>query len=381
MQALTSFMNNPLAVSIFVILISSLVGFYVSSRIRDRCLRDFDGFMVTVEDKAGKIAWGTLRTYSSGMEMKYGSTVQDTQGHVENSYILYDKELANLQAIYRFHDDQTEQSQKRRTREIRRTYQPTLFRRALRALRNLFNTFKDAIVQATNTVLGYRAAQSPTNLVLSRHKELTDSGMQLLAGAVGNAYEPILERYIGQYVVVEVLRGTTVEEEYGILKEYTAKYLELLNVKVEVPPRVFLKDAATVDGKAIQTEQDDRVVRVTNPLARVLFVEAIKCGDRTRRVDVLVPAQGDAEIALLGEEAGSSVTLDLSVRCLADLIVPRAVAAVRHAGKREKLSLETLLGLDDLPDLPWVKRLIGEPSTGADLVRLTLTATADESVD
>jgi hypothetical protein len=381
MQALTGFMNNPLAVSIFVILISSLVGFYVNSRIRDRCLRDFDGFMVTVEDKAGKIAWGTLRTYSSGMEMKYGSTVQDTQGHVENSYILYDKELANLQAIYRFHDDQTEQSQKRRTREIRRTYQPTLFRRVLRALRNLFNTFKDAIVQATNTVLGYRAAQSPTNLVLSKHKELTDSGMQLLTGAVGNAYEPILERYIGQYVVVEVLRGTTVEEEYGILKEYTAKYLELLNVKVEVPPRVFLKDAATVDGKAIQTEQDDRIVRVTNPLARTLFVEAIKCGDRTRRVDVIVPAQSDAEIALMGEEAGSSVTLDLSVRCLADLIIPRAVAVVRHAGKREKLSLETLLGLDDLPDLPWVKRLIGEPSKGADLVRLTLTATADESVD
>jgi len=381
MQALTNFYNNPLAVSIFVILISSLVGFYVSSRIRDRCLRDFDGFMVTVEDKAGKIAWGTLRTYSSGMEMKYGSTVQDTQGHVENSYILYDKELANLQAIYRFHDDQTEQSQKRRTREIRRTYQPTLFRRALRALRNLFNTFKDAIVQATNTVLGYRAAQSPTNLVLSKHKELTDSGMQLLAGAVGNAYEPILERYIGQYVVVEVLRGTTVEEEYGILKEYTAKYLELLNVKVEVPPRVFLKDAATADGKAIQTEQDDRVVRVTNPLARTLFVEAIKCGDKTRHVNVLVPAQGDAEIALMGEEVGNSVTLDLSVRCLADLIVPRAIAAVRHAGKREKLSLETLLGLDDLPDLPWVRRLIGEPSTGADLVRLTLTATADESAD
>ena len=381
MQALTNFYNNPLAVSIFVILISSLVGFYVSSRIRDRCLRDFDGFMVTVEDKAGKIAWGTLRTYSSGMEMKYGSTVQDTQGHVENSYILYDKELANLQAIYRFHDDQTEQSQKRRTREIRRTYQPTLFRRALRALRNLLNTFKDAIVQAANTVLGYRAAQSPTNLVLSKHKELTDSGMQLLAGAVGNAYEPILERYIGQYVVVEVLRGTTVEEEYGILKEYTAKYLELLNVKVEVPPRVFLKDAATADGKAIQTEQDDRVVRVTNPLARTLFVEAIKCGDKTRHVNVLVPAQGDAEIALMGEEVGNSVTLDLSVRCLADLIVPRAIAAVRHAGKREKLSLETLLGLDDLPDLPWVRRLIGEPSTGADLVRLTLTATADESAD
>jgi hypothetical protein len=370
MQGLTAFMNNPLTISLFVILLSSLVGFYVNSRVRDRCLRDFDGFMTTVEDKAGKIAWGTLRTYSSGLELRYRSTVQDAEGHVENSYILYDKELANLQAIYRFHDDQTEQSQRCRTREIRRTYQPTLFRRAMRALRNLFSTFKDAIVQATNTILG-----------LSKHKELTDSGFQLLTRAVGNAYEPILERYIGQYVVVEVLRGTTVEEEHGILKEYTAKYLELLNVKVEVPPRVFLKNAATADGKAIQIEQDKGVVRVTNPFARTLLVEAVKCGDKTRRVNALVPPQGHIEIALLEEEAGSMVTLELSVRCLTDLIVPRAVAVVRHAGKRETLSLETLLGLDDLPALPWVKRLIGESAMGADLVRLTLKTSADERPD
>lgn len=45
-------------------------------------------------------------------------------------------------------------------------------------------------------------------------------------------------------------------------------------------------------------------------------------------------------------------------RCLRDLAVPRTSALVRHAGKQEKLTWEEWLGLDDLPSLPWLKRLV-----------------------
>jgi hypothetical protein len=356
MQAIESFLNNPLSVSILVILVSSLVGFYINSRVRDRCLRDFDSFRITVENKAGKTIWGKLRVYSSGIELLYKSGYKDEQGHVENSYILYGSELANVQAVYRFHDDQSARDQQRRTRDIERTYQPNIFRQLARALRNLFSTFKDAIVQATNTVLGYRAAQSPENVMLSKHKELTDSGAQLLSGTVGNAYEPILERYIGQYVVVEIASGDTVEEEYGILKEYSSKYVELLNVRIEVPLHVYLKE--TNEAKTtIQVAQEDGILHVTNPLRRELLVEAIRCDESSRPIDVQVPAYRHAAIELTEEERDKPVELQFGVRCLTDLIIPRAIGVVRHAGKRQKLSLEALLGLDDLPNIPWVKRL------------------------
>jgi hypothetical protein len=39
--------------------------------------------------------------------------------------------------------------------------------------------------------------------------------------------------------------------------------------------------------------------------------------------------------------------------------LPRSIAVIRHAGRREELSFDELLGLDDIPRLPWVKRFFG----------------------
>lgn len=49
----------------------------------------------------------------------------------------------------------------------------------------------------------------------------------------------------------------------------------------------------------------------------------------------------------------------MGVRRLADLILPRSIAVIGHAGRREELSVDELLGLDEIPRLPWVKRLFG----------------------
>jgi hypothetical protein len=81
-------------------------------------------------------------------------------------------------------------------------------------------------------------------------------------------------------------------------------------------------------------------------------------------VSVPIDPGESATIELLSEPGSApvpedaSVEIEVSVHCLADLIVPRALSVVRHAGKREKLSVDTLMGLDDLPQLPWLQRLI-----------------------
>jgi hypothetical protein len=293
------------------------------------------------------------------VELLYATEHWDIEGHVENSYILYSADLANLQAMYRFHDDQTEKGQARRTRDIRRTHKPSIFARAGRAMRNFFSTFKDAIVKTINTVLGYRAAQQPQAVILSKSEELTSSGAQLLSGALGNAYEPILERYIGQYVVIEILHDGVWEEEYGILKEYSAKYVELLNVKIEVPLSMYLKGRPFKGTTPIQVDPLQEVVHVTNNLPRTVLVEGVKVEEETRKVSVPIESGQEVNIELSEIERDKPVELDVSVRSMADLIVPRTLAVVRHAGKREKLSLDTLLGLDDLPYHPWVRRLLG----------------------
>ena len=51
-----------------------------------------------------------------------------------------------------------------------------------------------------------------------------------LIGSVETSYEPLLERYIGHRVVAEFLRGETLVEVPGVLKDYTADFIELLDV-------------------------------------------------------------------------------------------------------------------------------------------------------
>ncbi len=358
-EIVSNILNNALYLSILVIILSSIIGFYAKMHLHDRCLRDFDGFKVVVETKNGKVAWGTLKVYSSGLELLYASEHHDQEGHIETSYILYENDLTNLQAIYRFHDDQSPENQRKRTRDIKRTYRPTLLHRAMRSVRNMLSTFKDAIVQTLNTILGYRAAQSPQFAVLSKHKELTTTGVQLLSGAAGNAYEPILERHIGNYVVIEVLRGQQIEEEYGILKEYSSRYIEILNARLEVPLTVYLKNRESSHATAVEVRQGTSTLQVTNYLDRPVLVETLRCDGQVREVEVYLEAGAQVEIPLVNDEVDKPVQADIAVRCLADLIVPRSLAAVRHAGEREKLSLEVLLGLDELYSLPWMRRLTG----------------------
>jgi hypothetical protein len=358
-QILNIILSNALYVSLLVIVISALVAFFVKLYVRDRCLRDFDGFLVTVEDKSDDATWGTLRVYSSGIELLYAAEFQAPKGHVENSFILYEQELGGLRTLYRFHDDQSKKRQQMREKDIRRTYQPNIFRRVGRGVRNVISVFRDALVQMMNAILATRAAQAPGDLMLSRHKDLAKSGEQLVTSTIGNAYEPILERYVGQYVVFEVRDGDDVHDGYGILKEYSTKYLELLNVRLEVPLKIYVKDREYASGSPVQIEQHERSMRVTNSVERTVLVQAIEAGDSVRAVNVPVEPAESAEIALADGEDEVPVRLDLAVRCLADVIVPRTLAVVRHGGKREKPSLETLLGLNDLPYLPWVKRLLG----------------------
>jgi len=356
-NVLNDILNNALYVSILVIVLSSLVAFYVRTRTRDRCLRDFDGYFVIMEDRALKVAWGTLRVFSTGIELLYPSAHHDDQGHIETSYIMYAPEMARLRTLYRLHDDQPPKARQRRQADIRRTYQPTVFRRLGRSIRNVANTFKDAILQTTNTVLAYRAAQNPQSVVLTKGKELVGSGAELWTSAMGNAYEPLIERYIGQYVVCEIAEPEIVKE-YGILKEYSARYIELLNAKVEVPIGLYVKKSDPASARAVRIEQKQEFLSVQHDLPRTVVANALRSGEHVRQIDVAIPPGQEIEIPLQEDERGQEIAIDLSVRCIADVIIPRDLAVVRHAGRQEKLSLEALLGIDDLTDLPWVKKLL-----------------------
>ena len=53
---------------------------------------------------------------------------------------------------------------------------------------------------------------------------------QELMGSVGTSFEPLLEKYIGRRVVLDLIKGDKIFNYSGVLKDYTANFIELMDV-------------------------------------------------------------------------------------------------------------------------------------------------------
>ena len=74
---------DALTITIVFIILSTFVAAFVRGRKRDKCLRDFAGYMVTLEDVSGKTIWGRLRVENTGLELVYSTRHEDKDGHIE----------------------------------------------------------------------------------------------------------------------------------------------------------------------------------------------------------------------------------------------------------------------------------------------------------
>lgn len=75
---------------------------------------------------------------------------------------------------------------------------------------------------------------TPAGAVLSSQDKYVSQMKQELMGSVGTSFEPLLERYIGHKVVLELIKGDKVFEYCGVLKDYTAEFVEIMDVDYKV---------------------------------------------------------------------------------------------------------------------------------------------------
>jgi len=222
------------AITIVFIILATAVGVFVRKRSRDRCLRDFEKNMVTLEDKSGKTIWGLLRVENTGLEFIYPAKHKDEQGHEEASYILYKYEYPNIGAVIRFHDELSEANKKKRERELKSTYHPGPWRRFKRGLLNVFRTVRDSVVEIVNLLISQAKKTTPAGKMLTSQDKYVSQMKQELVGAAGTSFEPLLERYIGRKVVLEMVKAEKVLEYCGVLKEYTAEFVEVMDIDYAV---------------------------------------------------------------------------------------------------------------------------------------------------
>lgn len=221
---------HPVTLTILFIFLTTIVAAFIRGRKRDKCLKAFRGFMITLENTDGKRIWGRLRVESTGIELLYPQQYADKDGHIETSYVLYKYEFGSVQAFIRFHDQLTDENRKKRDRQLACTYHPALWRRWRRKLMNIFRTIRDSVMEVSNVLLSQAKKVTPAGAVLTTQDKYVTQMKNELIGSVETSYEPLLERYIGHRVVAEFLRGETLVEIPGVLKDYTADFIELLDV-------------------------------------------------------------------------------------------------------------------------------------------------------
>jgi hypothetical protein len=219
-------MPDTLAITIIFIIVSTFIAAFIRGRCRDKCLKDFSGDTMTLQQTTGRTIEGELRVENTGMELFYQQKQKNAHGHDQASFILYKYEYPTILALLRFHDHLSPESKLQRQRQLEITYHPSSLRKLRRKIMNVFRTVRDSIAEVLNLLITHakKTAALPTD-----DRYVTQVKGELL-NTISTSYEPLLEKYIGYRVVLELISDGKVLEYSGVLKDYTADFIELMDV-------------------------------------------------------------------------------------------------------------------------------------------------------
>jgi hypothetical protein len=326
-------MDTSLFITLGVIFLITLVGAYLRSTIRDRCLKCFVGFGVTLELVDGKIVWGRMRLEPTGMELLYADAIQDER-HIEASYVLYGSEYGNIQAIYRYADALSLEERARRDRSVQRAFHPGPFRRLGRGLRNFLSTATASLNEVLNVVLG-RVQKSGGRFITDKDgASISKLGSQVL-GEVGSVHDPMLESLVGERVVVEWLEDNVVHEHVGILQDYSADFLLLLDVQYPQQQTLTVDAEGVGVANRVSAEYAGGALKVYNLGSEPVLLLAMHRDGDERVVNALV--DGGETLVLHPEIEAIGAQLSMRLVRELDLIVPRTRCVIRHKAETARV--------------------------------------------
>jgi hypothetical protein len=316
-----------LIITIGVIFFLSLTAAYMRSRVRDRCLKSWEGFHVTLERTTGKLVWGVLHVAPTGMELSYTDSVQDER-HIESSYLLYASEYGDIQALYRYVEQLSDWGKKRRVRDIEQSFHPGVGRRFRRSSQNFLGTATDSLNEVFGLVLG--RVQKTGGRYLSADGTSTIKSLSgKVLGQVGTIYDPLLERYIGNRVVVEILEGDEVHEHVGIFKNYSQDFIEVLDVRYPQRQMVAVTAGGRFEGQGLILIREPDCVRLTNQNEWPVLVHSYTSGDSEQLINAVV--DGGETIGLhVDVQSEGEARINLRIAHELDILVPRTRCVVRH---------------------------------------------------
>ena len=326
---------DPTLVTILLLLLLATVIAVVQSRHRDKCLKDFDRFHVTLAEKGGDLSWGQTSIYPSGLEVHYQEPILAPEGHEERSFLFYKDQYAAIEALYRYTESLSSKEKERRRTHIEQTVHPTPLRRLRRRLRNWINMVRDALVQSSALLIGAAKTRAPGSAVLSTQEQQLKSLSNEIIGHAGNAFDPLLEDHLFQEVVLEVTHDGRTRSYSGWLKDYTSQFIEIVDARVNssepAPVKPYAIGEAPIEGLSIRMQNGQ--LHISNTGERMLYIDRLTAGPWMRHMGAILPPTYTANLPLPKDVDTEQLRMHIGTAGRVDLVVPRTHAIVRHAAR------------------------------------------------
>jgi hypothetical protein len=320
--------------TILVVFVLAIVAAFVRLLQKDKCLKLLDDYHVTYLAGGRRTIWGDLRVAGGGLELVYDAPYRTRRGLSKTTSLIFADELNACVAICRTVHGLTGQERRDREVQIRRSFRPGPVRRLARWLRNVINTLRDAFVKALGMAAGQVAKTRPIGGAIGGQRGQVDQLGATLVGAVGNAYEQLLERHIGRPVILELANPAGDDkpalELPGYLVDYSDRFVAVFNVEHEAQEAFEIEVTDTLQREGVKIDRAGEKLEVTCEGDDALTVRSITCAGATTDLSVtLVPGTS----AQLTAPAGAPVVLQLERTRHIDIVCPRASARVRHGSE------------------------------------------------
>ena len=321
--------------SVILIFALSLAAAVVRRLSKDRCLKLMHDHHVTYLPASGPIIWGDMQVRSHGFEIIFDSPFVNSRELAKTGCLVYEDEAPHALAICRTIHGLTKEELRGREKQIARSVHPGLPRRLRRAMGNLLNVVRDAIINALGLLIGRFAGAGIGAAAKTQSGRVTEFGGTLL-GMVANAYEPLLERHIGKPVILEVLypKGAPYSsgEFPGYLAEYNQTFIALLSPGHDSEERIEAEVGETteLEGCTVELTEGEASVVCTGADALVVRQLVFLSQQGSRKMDmaaVLLPGQRLS----FHRRSVERVRLSAERTRHLDLIVPRSRARVRFS--------------------------------------------------
>jgi len=334
--------EQAFGLTILLIFVSAVVSVLLTQWRKDPCLKLLHGSHATALGGDGAAVWGDLVVLSRGVELTFDAVHRGRRGVAKSSVLIYPPVLETVRALCRVDQGLTPGEQAARRRQVQRSFRPGLLRRTGRSLQNLLNTFRDAFAKAFSAFVGQLTKAKPGGAIAGRQADVTQLGTTLLSAA-GNAYEPLLERHVGQPVVVSLTNPADETapplELPGYLVDYTEKYVAVFNVEhtvLDAWTLTLTPDGAEATPANVRATLSGSTLQVDNPGPEAIRVQRVarvgpEGGAAVEPNAVLLPG---THLRLTLPGGGPVQVAGVRTRRM-DLVCPRRLATVRFGGEYE----------------------------------------------